>query len=285
MIIQVVSIRRLPTREWEVRVVVSDEGREDRSITLICDKLILATGLTSEPNVPDIPYKTKTGEKGSLPRIHAKEVGRYCRENLGYGPIPRAKKKKKDGDMTPTADQQKLRTVVVQGGAKSSFDFVHLFASLHRNVPSHSLDVPLPEKVQVHWVIREKNAGLAWMAPPESKLPNGRYAPSDKAASTRLVGMLTPCVFNTPKRIALSRPSKRDPWGWRPRVEGTWWCRLVHGNPVGRFAIRQLWISIDRDIKMSAGYDSDPKMEKLRPGSRCVRHTHIYCLFLFLLLE
>ncbi|PKY00240.1 hypothetical protein P168DRAFT_222550, partial [Aspergillus campestris IBT 28561] len=267
---RVVSIRRLPTGEWEVRVIISDEGCQDRSTTLICDKLILATGLTSEPNVPNIPDETEVGEKECLPRIHAKEVGQYCRDNLGYRPIPRAKKKKKDSDEIRFLYEQTLRTVVVQGGAKSSFDFVHLFASLHRDMPSHSLDSKHPEKVQVHWVIREKNAGLAWMAPPESKLPNGRFAPSDKAASTRLVGMLTPCVYNTPKRIALSPPSGNDAWGWRPLVEGTWWCRLFHGNPVGRFAVRRLWMSIDRDIKMSAGYDSDPKMEKLRPGSSVI---------------
>lgn len=278
------SIRRLLTGEWEVRVIISHEDCQDSSITLICDKLILATGLTSEPNIPNIPDETEAGEKDCLPRIHAKEVGQYCRENLGYRPIPRAKKKKKDSDEIRTLDEQKLRTVVVQGGAKSSFDFVHLFASLHRDVPLHSLDSKHPTKVQVHWVIREKNAGLAWMAPPESKLPNGRFAPSDKAASTRLVGMLTPCVYNTPKRIAISRPTGADAWGWRPRVEGTWWCRLLHGNPVGRLAVRRLWNSIDRDIKMSAGYDSDSKMEKLRPGSRCVyTHTYIYgCLFLLL---
>ena len=269
------SIRRLPTGEWEVRIIILDEGCQDRSITLICDKLILATGLTSESNVPDIPDKTESGEKCSLPKIHAKEVGQYCRENMGYRPIPRAKKKKKDDGGLRTPDEQKLRTVVVQGGAKSSFDFVHLFASLHRDLLSHSLDCKHREKVQVHWVIREKNAGLAWMAPPESKLPNGRFVPSDKAASTRLVGMLTPCVYNTPKRIAFARPSGGDLWGWRPRVEGTWWCRLFHGNPVGRFAIRQLWMSIDRGIKMSAGYDSDSKMGKLRPGSRCVHTTPI----------
>ncbi|PLN80192.1 hypothetical protein BDW42DRAFT_194625 [Aspergillus taichungensis] len=266
---RVVSTRRLPTGEWEVGVTISGEGCQDHSITLICDKLILATGLTSEPNVPVIPDRTEAGEKETLPRVHAKEVGRYCRENLGYRPIPRAKKKKKDGDEIHIPGGQNLRTVVVQGGAKSSFDFVHLFASLHRDLPSHSLDSKHPEKVQIHWVIREKNAGLAWMAPPESKLPNGRFLPSDKAASTRLMGMLTPCVYNTPKRIGLSRPSG-DPWGWRPRVEGTWWCRLFHGNPVGRFAIRQLWTSIDRGIKMSAGYDSDSKMEKLRPGSSVI---------------
>lgn len=242
------KISRLPTREWKVQITTNASSQ----IVLVCDKLILATGLTSEPFSPDIP---RADGSADIPRVHAKDVGTYCRENLGYQPIPSEKEPIRSDDSGPT-----LRRVAIQGGAKSSFDFVHLFASLHRNNPClREHQTP----IEVHWIIRQQGSGASWMAPAMSKLPNGQSVASDKQASTRICGMLTPCVYSLPKRITLQRSQSK--LGWRLRTEGSWTRRLLHGNSVGRFLVRQLWKSVDCQVYRSVDYTS-AKMEKLRPS-------------------
>lgn len=111
-------------------------------LTLTCEKLILATGLTSEPNIPDIP---SAGDH-PIPAIHARDVGTYCRDNLGYRPIPYPQRCLKYGAQCYAFP----RSVAIYGGAKSAFDFVHLFGSLHRNSVSLQLDAQPPEPAQVH---------------------------------------------------------------------------------------------------------------------------------------
>ncbi|PLB43432.1 hypothetical protein P170DRAFT_459815 [Aspergillus steynii IBT 23096] len=255
---KVSKISRLPTKEWRIEILTS---RSPQSIVLLCDKLILATGLTSQPFSPDIPHADERSEM--VPRIHAKDVGNYCRDNLGYHPIPSTEKESSEDSDDRSIKAQVLRRVAIQGGARSSFDFVHLFASLHKSNPELQLKVENQEPIEVHWVIREQGSGAAWMAPPMSELPNGQYVASDKQASTRLCGILTPCVYSLPKRITLVRsPSALR---WRFQTEGSWTRRFLHGNPVGRFLVRQLWKSVDCQVNKSADYTSDSKMELLRP--------------------
>ncbi|KAL5338388.1 hypothetical protein BJX70DRAFT_408675 [Aspergillus crustosus] len=252
---QVTRVSRLPTKEWSLDIV-THTGASSTAFTLTCDKLILATGLTSEPNVPDIPC---TGDN-PVPAVHARDLGTYCREKLGYQPIPGPQ-----GDIKSTHAVAVPRSVAIYGGAKSAFDFVHLFASLHRNNTSLEPGTRPIEPVQVHWIIREGGHGPAWMAEPTTSMGTKRI-PSDQAVCTRAVGIISPCECQIPKRIAWS-PSKL------PRLEGSWARRLLHGNPLGRALIRQMWKQIDASIHAFAQYDSQPKMEKLRPATSVIECT------------
>lgn len=261
------SISRLPNKEWklDIDILAPSPGR---CISVLCDKLILATGLTSEPNMPSI--HGLNWADGSTPHnIHARDVGKYCRNHLAYQPIPNKRPHgKKEGNIhiEETRKSLPLRSVAIYGANKSSFDFVHLLATLHRN-PSHlHLNVAPSDPVQVHWIIRDQGPGTSWMAPPETILPNKEPAPSDQAASTRFMSLLNPCINDVPKRIKLVRSA--NGCGRNIQVEGSWKRRLVHGNPLGRLFLRQIWESSARGLIKHAQYDSDPKMQKLHPATR-----------------
>ena len=93
-----------------------------RRISVLCDKLILATGLTSEPNMPSIDGLDWAD--GSTPHnIHARDVGKYCRNHLAYQPIPKNKrprgKKKENIHIEETRKSQPLRSVAIYGANKS----------------------------------------------------------------------------------------------------------------------------------------------------------------------
>ncbi|CAI7592139.1 unnamed protein product [Penicillium palitans] len=253
------NISRLETKEWKLNITVS--SAPGRQITIICDKLVLATGLTSVPNMPD-PTGPSMASHNRVPVIHAKDVGDWAREHLGYQPL-RAPEPETGSIPVQSSPYPQLRSVAIYGGAKSSFDLVHFFATLHRNDSRLHLKSTQKDLVQVHWIIRDRGVGPAWMVPPMSTLPNGDTVASDKAASSRLLTHLTPCCYETPKRLSLG-PSGGLHW------EGSWLARLFHGNPIGRWWIRWLWRSIDKGLEDTAQYGSDPKMEKLRPENSVV---------------
>lgn len=261
------SISRLPSKEWklDINVLASSPGRR---ISVLCDKLILATGLTSEPNMPSIHGLDWVD--GSTPHnIHARDVGKYCRNHLAYQPIPNKHprgKKKENIHIEETRKSQPLRSVAIYGANKSSFDFVHLFATLHRSPSRMHLNVAPSNPIQVHWIIRDQGSGTSWMAPPKTFLPNKEPAPSDQAASTRFMSLLNPCVNVIPKRIKLVRSPIRC--GSGIQTEGSWKRRLIHGNPLGRLFLRQIWESSARGLMKDAQYGSDSKMRKLRPATR-----------------
>lgn len=251
---QVESIRRLDSKEWELKVIIA--SRTPQEIRVVCDKLILATGLTSVPNLPKTnPSSSMTISKSV---IHAKDVGDWARENLGYQPLPSSGAPVQPSH--PNNDQSHpLKSVVIYGGAKSSFDLVHFFATLHRKDPALHLQLAPKDPVTVHWIIRKDGAGPAWMMPPTSSLLNGDTVASDKAASSRLLHYLDPCCYEVPKRLS------RD-----LRMEGSWLVRLLHGNPLGRCWIRWFWLSVDRGLEDFAQYQSGPKLQLLRPRNRFV---------------
>lgn len=211
---------------------------------------MLAVGLTSEPNIPDIPH---TGED-RVPTIHTRDVGQYCRENLGYQPIPQTENHSEAA--SPTCSFPK--SVAVYGGAKSAFDLVHLFASLHRNAELFHLGGRPPEPVQVHWVIREDGGGPAWMMLPTTKAGD-KEMPSDQAGYTRMMGLIDRQVYEVPKRIVWPSSSAV------PRIEGSWSRRLLHENRLGRAGMRQLWKQVDASLNAYANYSSQEKMAKLLP--------------------
>lgn len=265
------KISRLPTKEWELGIVIHpDQPSQTRTITILCDKLILSPGLTSVPNILNFPPASGQPSAPAGHVIHAKEVGPWCRYNLGYQPIPG-----QDDHSRPTKPSRVPRRVAIYGGAKSSFDLVHMFATLHLKDPSfhlRGLDATESiEPVQVHWIIRDGGSGPAWMSPPRSNMPNGQSIASDKVASTRFVGVLSPCTPLVPKRLTLRRSSNF--LGWKLAVEGSWLARLLHGNPIGRYFVRRFWKALDKSWGDFAGYDSAQhggKMEQLRPTNRYI---------------
>ncbi|GAD93458.1 hypothetical protein ACLA_062960 [Paecilomyces variotii No. 5] len=277
---QVKRIIRLPTKEWKLEIVVHpDQPSQTRSIIILCDKLILSPGLTSVPNILNFSPASGHPPASAEYVIHAKEVGQWCRDNLGYEPIPRqnAHSDEKSPLNSITKPSRVPRRVAIYGGAKSSFDLVHLFATLHLKDPSFHLKglnaTDHLEPVQVHWIIRDGGSGPAWMSPPRSNMPNGQSIASDKVASTRFVGVLSPCTPLVPKRLTLSRSSNF--LGWKLKVEGSWLARLLHGNPIGRYFVRRFWKALDKSWGDFAGYENAQdggKMGRLRPTN-----SIIYC--------
>ncbi|KAJ5683562.1 hypothetical protein N7462_006727 [Penicillium macrosclerotiorum] len=233
------------SKEWELNVSIGTGSPHETQ--LICDKLILATGLTSVPSIPSpgIPEATR---KSPRRVIHAKDIGHWAREILGYEPIPLIG----DSQAQETVSQisrsdLKMRSVVIYGGAKSSFDLVHFFAKLHQVDPALHLKTVSKDPVQVHWIIRDNGNGPAWMASPTSKLPNGKEVASDKAASTRFLHYLDPACYEIPKKLSFSRIQPFP--GWKCHMEGSWLARLLHGNPLGRWWIRSFWSSVDINLE------------------------------------
>ncbi|KAJ5823799.1 hypothetical protein N7447_006139 [Penicillium robsamsonii] len=255
------DISRLETKEWKLNINVSTSTSPSRRVTIICDKLVLATGLTSVPNMPETKGSSSASDN-LAPVIHAKDVGKWAREHLGYQPL-KAPESEAVNIPIKESPYPQLRSVAVYGGAKSSFDLVHFFATLHRNDSKLHLKSTQENPIKVHWIIRDRGVGPAWMVPRMSTLPNGEIVASDKAASTRLITHLTPCCYEVPKRLSLG-PSGSLHW------EGSWLARLFHGNPVGRWWIGWLWRSIDKGLEETAQYGSDPKMKKLRPENSVV---------------
>ncbi|KAJ5547690.1 hypothetical protein N7513_004924 [Penicillium frequentans] len=256
------NISRLGTKEWNLNVAIADQNQNghDKTINIICDKLILATGLTSVPNLPEIDG-FQSPRKDSTRVMHAKDIGGWSRTNLGYHPLPEAVKAVKNIQTRKFA-ASKVRSVVVYGGAKSSFDLVHFFATLHRKDPSLHLETTPEGHIEVHWIIRENSPGPAWMVPPTSSLPNGEVVASDKAVSTRFIHYLSPCSYEAPKCLFIQK--------WSVNGDGSWLARLFHGNPFGRWWMRWLWKSIDRSMEEFARYDADAKMQLLRPNKSII---------------
>ncbi|KAJ6095434.1 hypothetical protein N7486_006180 [Penicillium sp. IBT 16267x] len=256
------SISRLETKEWNLNVTIADQHQPDNenTINIICDKLILATGLTSVPNLPELD-ELKRPRKESTHVIHAKDIGGWSRANLGYQPLPRPDAVVKNKQI-PKSAASNVRSVVIYGGAKSSFDLVHFFATLHRKDPTLHLKFTPEDHIEVNWIIRENSPGPAWMVPPTSALPNGDLVASDKAVSTRFIHYLSPCSYEAPKRLSVQ--------DWRVKSEGSWLARLFHGNIFGRWWMRWLWKSIDRSMEEFAQYDADVKMQLLRPNKSII---------------
>ncbi|KAL4946497.1 hypothetical protein BDV06DRAFT_208624 [Aspergillus oleicola] len=231
-------ISRFPSKEWKLDML---ETKSSTTLTVTCDQLVLATGLVSDPNVPDIPH---TGDR-PVPKTHSNDLGEYCREKLGYQPIPRKKHLcEKTKPFTPP------KSVAVYGRAKSAFDSIHLFGSLHRHSRSFNLESLPSGPAQVHWIIREDGHSLAWMSRPTSQL-GSKTVPSDQAVCTRIVEMMSPCVDEVPKRVLW--PSLCS----TPRFEGSW-MRVLYRNPLGKAMIRRCWKGVDADIHAFAKYEASP---------------------------
>ncbi|TID14199.1 hypothetical protein E6O75_ATG09278 [Venturia nashicola] len=106
------------TRSWKLTIRGADEP-------LFCDKLVVATGLTSEPWIPPIDKSVFKG-----PIFHSKELGK--------------------AETNKTLDDDKIEEVVVYGGSKSSFDATYLLIKAGK---------------KVNWIVRPDGGGPSIMTP------------------------------------------------------------------------------------------------------------------------
>jgi cation diffusion facilitator CzcD-associated flavoprotein CzcO len=105
----------------------------DRSVKT--RKLILATGVTNEPNQPRISHETEFG----APIVHSARLGREANRLL---------------------HDPSIKRVAVLGGGKSAYDAVYLFASAGK---------------EVEWIIRRSGRGTNWVLPAHTKLAGFQF--------------------------------------------------------------------------------------------------------------
>jgi cation diffusion facilitator CzcD-associated flavoprotein CzcO len=110
------------------RTLECGDGPAESTITT--RKLIVATGVTSNPHEPDITGR----QQFDAPIIHSAALG------LEQGRL---------------LDDPAVQTVAVLGGGKSAYDAVYLAASAGRNVV---------------WLMRRSGRGPAWIFPPHTNL-------------------------------------------------------------------------------------------------------------------
>ena len=113
---------------------------ENNKGNLTCEKIIVATGLTSQPFIPQIPNQ---GFQGEI--LHSKELGRP--------------------ETVRRLDDPAIKRVVVYGGSKSAFDAVYMLLRAGK---------------YVEWVIRNGNgpsimSPTTVLGSPSFRLSNSRF--------------------------------------------------------------------------------------------------------------
>lgn len=132
---------------WRLRI----RNLQKSDIYLDTAKLLVCTGVTSIPSMPTI----KTIDP-SMPIIHSRDLGASFQ----------------------SLSEDKIRTVVVVGAAKSAYDAVYLLAAMGKCVI---------------WLIRPNGTGPLAILPSELL----GYFNSIAVASTRLMTHLSPSILNT----------------------------------------------------------------------------------------
>lgn len=115
--------RKAGSQQWLLNI----KGHESEP-PMVCDKVIVATGLTSKPNIPDVP----TSQDFSPPIYHTRELGKQY-ESLA---------------------STRVQNVTVYGGGKSAIDCIHFCVSKGKHVnwvirpkPGHGCPGLLPGMV------------------------------------------------------------------------------------------------------------------------------------------
>ena len=112
---------------WDVQV----EKLDTKSRTIMsCKKLVVATGILSVPNIPDL----KGAKEFRAPLVHSSDLG------------PEA---------VSVMNNPDIKTVAVLGGCKSAYDAVYLAATTGH---------------QVEWIIRKSGRGPTWVFPTHTYL-------------------------------------------------------------------------------------------------------------------
>ncbi|CAK7271129.1 hypothetical protein SEPCBS119000_004442 [Sporothrix epigloea] len=153
---KVVSAELRPQGGWVLTL-----EKAGATSTLVARKLIVATGLTSEPFLPHIEGQETFG----VPLFHSRDFLQHA-DTLEL-PVTGA------GE-DPAAAPAK---VAVFGGTKSAWDMVYAYAS--RGIP-------------VEWIIRSTGHGPIWQAPPYVT-PLKKWL--EKLVMTRMLTWFSPCIW------------------------------------------------------------------------------------------
>ncbi|KAL3442236.1 hypothetical protein BJX65DRAFT_226913 [Aspergillus insuetus] len=167
-------------KEWIVRFTTAAgtgtgtaTGRAEEESCIRTRKLILATGLTSQPRTP-----TFVGQESfDVPLFHVKEFAHY-QESLFTKPTTNTEHRSGD-----TTDDR--APIAVLGGSKSAWDAVYACASRGH---------------QVNWIIRASGAGPSWMTPAAVFSPLNPLI--EDLPLVRALGVFSPCIWahNNPIR-------------------------------------------------------------------------------------
>ncbi|KAF7621872.1 putative monooxygenase [Aspergillus flavus] len=155
-------------KEWVIKCTTTTEPGHEKSNTIRTRKLILATGLTSQPRIPTFSGQQSFG----APLFHAKDFVRY-QDTLFAKPSY-----DNTGDQHEGAARDDHTPVTVLGGSKSAWDTVYACASKgHR----------------VNWVIRPSGTGPAWVSPAAVFSPINLLLES--LPVVRALGWFSPCAW------------------------------------------------------------------------------------------
>lgn len=133
--------------------------KDGKTSTLVARKLIVATGLTSEPFLPHIGGQEAFG----APLFHSRDFLQH-EDTLEVPEVAEG------ADKTP-------KKVAMFGGTKSAWDMVYAYAS---------------KGIEVEWIIRSTGHGPIWQAPPYVT-PLKKWL--EKLVMTRMLTWFSPCIW------------------------------------------------------------------------------------------
>ncbi|GAB7353461.1 hypothetical protein MBLNU459_g3921t1 [Dothideomycetes sp. NU459] len=156
---KVKSAEKLDDGSWKLEVdSLKTEDNPARTYSVSTKKLIIATGLTSQPEA--VHYKGE--ENFDAPVINSAALA-----TEGVRMI----------EQTSSEDRQ----ITVLGGSKSAYDAVYMFAS---------------QGFKVNWVIRQSGYGATWMAPPHIQVGPKRVR-VEHVPCTRFLSWFSPCLWGS----------------------------------------------------------------------------------------
>ncbi|KAL4960461.1 uncharacterized protein BDV14DRAFT_141712 [Aspergillus stella-maris] len=159
--------------EWVLTLAIREEEGEGRPadtktkpeaksvgrVLMKTSKLIVATGLTSQPFMPRFEGEAEFKAQGQALVFHVRDFAMH----------------EKRGSLKPDDSR-----VTVLGGSKSAFDVVYSCAT---------------RGMVVHWVIRKSGYGPNWISP--AYVGPGRFKRLlESLPGTRLLSLFSPCAWN-----------------------------------------------------------------------------------------
>jgi cation diffusion facilitator CzcD-associated flavoprotein CzcO len=172
----------------------SDSDENPAESTITTRKLIVSTGVTSNPRHPSF----RGGEQFDAPIVHSAALGQ---------------------EHARLFENPNIRTVAVLGGGKSAYDAVYMAACAGR---------------EVVWLMRRSGRGPAWVFPPHTNIGPFKAwrevresclklltlqtdAPTQKLVTRRIVSFFSPCIWGSV-----------DGFGWVRRIlHATWLGKLL----------------------------------------------------------
>jgi cation diffusion facilitator CzcD-associated flavoprotein CzcO len=132
---------------WKLDTEVRGPKYQNSTEEILCQKLVVATGLTSTP----LPSKLPEQEKFGAPILSFRSLA-------------------DSGSITQLTEDDQAKTVAVLGASKSGYDAVYTLASAGK---------------KVNWIIKKTGYGPNWMSPSHMFVPGFGNAWLEKLVTTR----------------------------------------------------------------------------------------------------